>query len=91
MEKNITSNKLIALTYHYHGGGKERVRDTHRERDREREKDVKLIFFETWPRLEPGPCPYMRNRLQLHCSDHMREKEIERERRREREKKKEEE
>ena len=20
-----------------------------------RERDVKLIFFETWPRLEPGP------------------------------------
>ena len=38
-KKNITSNKLIALTYHYHGGGKERVRDTHRERDRERQRE----------------------------------------------------
>ena len=40
-----------------------RERPRKRVRPRERERERLKVHSETWPRLEPGTCPFMHNRL----------------------------
>ena len=48
------------MMYDYNGGG-HTVRERYRKEKSERAKE--LEHSDTWPRLEPGTCPYMHNRL----------------------------